>query len=251
VDVIDRIGRLGDPAVRRRVRDVLARELLGESRSLGVVCVLTAFMFLIGIEYYVPTLPEVPTVLWPLYADSAVAVGLAMLSLATLLPTIGSGGSVDDVPTNRPLAYLHTVAFVWLVTFGLWPLVALNLAFDAYVSAPDAWIYYWGVLGTHLCFVGLALLFPAFGRTTPGALAFATVLGVGNVVVDYGLGYHPPLLYEPGVGLAAATLVITLFAVWLAARSFRRLERPDDSTVPEPGESSDRYIKERKRGRQK
>ncbi len=182
-------------------------------------------MLLVGIEYYVPTLPEVPTVLWPLYADSAVAVGLALLSLATLLPTVGSGESVDDVPTNRPLAYLHTLAFVWLVTFGLWPFVALNLAFEAYVSAPDAWIYYWGVLGTHLCFVGLALLFPAFGRTTPGALALAAALGIVNVVVDYGLGYHPPLLYEPGIGLAAATLAITLFAVWLAGRSFRRLDR--------------------------
>ncbi|SMO81914.1 Uncharacterized membrane protein YpjA [Halorubrum cibi] len=180
-------------------------------------------MFLIGVDYYAATLPEVPTVLWPLYADSAVAVALGALSLATLLPTVGSGDSVTETPANRSLAYLHTVSFVWLVQFGLWPLVSLNLAFESYVTAPDAWIYYWGVLGSHLCFVGLALLFPAFGRTTRGALGVAGTLGVANVAVDYWFGYHPPLLYEPGVGLALATLGIAGFCVWLASRSFRRL----------------------------
>ncbi|SNR51165.1 DUF1405 domain-containing protein [Halorubrum vacuolatum] len=217
---LERIGRLRDPVVRRLVRDAFAEELLGEPRSLGVVVVLTAFMFLVGVAYYVPTLTDVPPILWLLYADSAVAVGLGLLSLATLVPTVRSGEDLGAVPANRPLAYLHTLAFVWLVTFGLWPLVALNLAFEAYLTAPDAWIYYWGVLGTHLCFVALALLFPAFGYTTPGALALAAGLGVANVIVDYGFGYHPPLLYEPGPGLAAATLGITAFAVWLAARSF-------------------------------
>lgn len=180
-------------------------------------------MFLIGVDYYAGTLGEVPTVLWPLYADSAVAVALGALSLATILPTVGSGEPLTETPTNRPLAYLHTVSFVWLVQFGLWPLVSLNLAFGSYVTAPDAWIYYWGVLGTHLCFVGLALTFPAFGRTTRGALAVAAALGAANVVVDYWLGYYPPLLYEPGVGLALATLGIAGFSVWLAGRSFRRL----------------------------
>jgi len=215
---------LRDSEVRDRVRSVVAEEVLGTPRSLVVVLALTSFMFLIGVDYYADSLGDVPTVLWPLYADSAVAVALGALALATLLPTVGSGGDVSETPTNRPLAYLHTLAFVWLVQFGLWPLVSLNLAFEAYVTAPDAWIYYWGVIGTHLCFVGLALLFPAFGRTTRGALVLALGLGVGNVVVDYGLGHHPPLLYEPGPVLAAATLAIAVFSVWLAHRSFRRLD---------------------------
>ena len=225
------LGRLRHARVRRRVRDALAEELLGTTPSLVAVLVLTAFMFLIGVDYYAPTLSTVPTLLWPLYADSAVAVALGALSLATLLPTVGSGGRVGDAPTNRTLAYLHTLSFVWLVQFGLWPVVSLNLAFEAYVTAPDAWIYYWGVLGSHLCFVGLALLFPAFGRTTRGALTLALALGVLNVVVDYGLGHHPPLLYEPGVPLATATLGIAVGSVWLANRSFRRLDgdTPDDS----------------------
>ena len=228
-----RLRTLKNPTTRDRVRAAVAEELLGTPRSLAAVLGLTSFMFLIGVDYYAATLSDVPTVLWPLYADSAVAVALGALALATLLPTVGSGDDVSDVPTNRALAYLHTLAFVWLVQFGLWPLVSLNLAFEAYVTAPNAWVYYWGVLGTHLCFVGLALLFPAFGRTTRGALAAALALGVGNVVVDYGLGYHPPLLYEPGVTLAIATLAIAVFSVWLADRSFQRLD--DDS-----GESTNR-----------
>ena len=190
-----------------------------------MVLAFVAFMFAVGVGYYAPTAGDVPVPLWPLYADSAVAVALGGLVLLTLVPVVRAGGSVvADVPVSRGLAYLHTLAFVWLLTFGLWPLVSLNLAFSQYVAAPDAWIYYWGVLGTHLCFVGLALLFPAFGRTTRGALALAFGLGVGNVVLDYGIGYHPPLLYEPGALLAGATLAIVAGAVWLAWRSFPRLD---------------------------
>lgn len=218
------VRRLRHAAVRRRVRAAVAEELLGTPRSLAVVLAFTAFMFAVGVGYYAPTAGDVPAWLWPLYADSAVAVALGGLVLLTLVPTVRDGESaVGDAPTSRALAYLHTLAFVWLVQFGLWPLVSLNLAFGEYVAAPDAWIYYWGVLGTHLCFVGLALLFPAFGRTTRGALALALSLGVANVVVDYGFGYHPPLLYDPGPVLAAATLVIAIGAVALASRSFRRL----------------------------
>ena len=221
---LQRLGRLRQPEVRRRVRAAIAEELLGTPRSLAVVCAFTAFMFAVGVGYYAPTAGEVPVALWPLYADSAVAVALGGGVLASLVGTVRRGGDVTaDAPASRGLAYLHTLAFVWLVQFGLWPLVSLNLAFGEYVAAPDAWIYYWGVIGTHLLFVGLALLFPAFGRTTRGALATALTLGVANVALDYGLGYHPPLLYEPGPLLAAATLAIAVGSVVLASRSFRRL----------------------------
>ena len=220
----ERIRRLRDPAVRRLVRTAIAEELLGRPWSLAAVCAFTASMLAVGGAYYAPTAGSVPRALWPLYADSAVAVALGGAVLVTLVPTVASGDRVTaDAPTSRGLSYLHTIAFVWLIQFGVWPLVALNLAFGAYVAAPDAWIYYWGVIGTHLLFVGLALLVPAVGRTTPGALALALALGVANVWVDYGLGYHPPLLYDPGPVLAAATLAIAVGAVALAARSFRRL----------------------------
>jgi len=222
-DRLRSLGRLRRAPVRRRVRDAIAEELLGTPRSLAVVLGFTAFMLAVGIGYYAPTAGEVPVPLWPLYADSAVAVALGGIALLSLVPTVRRGDRVIDAPVSRGLAYLQTVAFVWLVTFGLWPLVSLNLAFGEYVAAPDAWIYYWGVLGTHLLFVGLALLFPAFGRTTRGALALALGLVGVNVALDYGLGYHPPLLYEPGPLLAGATLTIGVGAVWLASRSFRRL----------------------------
>ena len=224
-----RLGRLRRTEVRRRVRAAIAAELLGTPRSLAVVGAFTAFMIAVGIGYYAPTANEVPVPLWPLYADSAVAVALGGGVLAAVAPTVRRGGNVvADTPSSRALAYLQTLAFVWLVQFGLWPLVSLNLAFGQYVAAPDAWIYYWGVIGTHLLFVGLALLFPAFGRTTRGALATALALGVVNAVVDYGLGYHPPLLYEPGPGLAAATLAIAVGSVALASHSFPRLGEKSD-----------------------
>ena len=206
------------------MRAAIAEELLGTPRSLAAVCAFTAFMLAVGAWYYAPTADEVPVGLWPVYADSAAAVALGGAVLASVATTVRRGGSVTaDAPTSRGLAYLQTIAFVWLVQFGVWPLVSLNLAFSEYVAASDAWLYYWGVVGTHLLFVGLALLFPAFGRTTPGALVTALALGVANVVIDYGFGYHPPLLYEPGAGLAVATLVIAVGSVALASRSFRRL----------------------------
>ena len=224
--LVSHLRRLGDARVRRRVRDAAAAELLGQPRSLTAVVALTTAMVGIGVAYYLDTLLSVPVVLWPLYADSAVATTLCLISLVTIAPTVVAGAPLTSVPATRGRAYLYTVSFVWLVQFGVWPLVSLNLAFDAYVSAPDAWVYYWGVLGTHLLFVGIALLFPTFGRTTPGALVVALCLGVANVVVDYGLGYHPPLVYEPGAILAGVTLGIAVFAVWLASRSFRRLDAP-------------------------
>ncbi|MUW14310.1 DUF1405 domain-containing protein [Halorubrum sp. CBA1125] len=204
------------------MRAAVASELLGTPRSLAAVLGLVAAMFAIAVAYYAPTADSIPPALWPLYADSAVAVALGGLVLASLAPAVRRGEGLTGAPTSRALAYLHTLAFVWLVQFGLWPVVSLNLAVEAYLAAPDAWIYYWGVLGTHLCFVGLALLFPAFGRTTRGALALSAALAAGNVAVDYGLGYHPPLLYDPGPVLAGATLAIAAGAVWLAARSFQR-----------------------------
>ncbi|WP_058365692.1 DUF1405 domain-containing protein [Haloparvum sedimenti] len=220
----DRLAPLRESAVRRRVRDAFAEVLLGDARSLAAVVGFTAFMFLVGVRYYVATMPGVPTALWPLYADSATAVALATLALVTLFPLLALDRPVTEPPASRPLAYLHTLAFVWLVKYGLWPLVSLNLAVGTYLAAPDALVYYWGVLGTHLLFVGLALLLPAVGRTTRGALALALGLSLANDLLDYGFGYHPPLQYEPGLVLPAATVALSLFATWVASRSFRRLD---------------------------
>ncbi|WP_280537963.1 DUF1405 domain-containing protein [Halopenitus sp. POP-27] len=215
---------LFDPAVRRRIRDRAAEEFLGDTRSLLTTLGICAIGVLVGGRYYVATMPDVPTLLWPLYADSPTAIALAMLALVALLPTVGSGRSARETPTNRPLAYLQTLAFVWLVKYGLWPLVALNVHPERYLGTPDALVSYWGILITHLLFVALALLLPAVGRTTRGALGLALGLSLLGDVVDYGVGYHPPVRYDPGVVVPVATVVIGVAAVVLASRSFRRLE---------------------------
>jgi uncharacterized membrane protein YpjA len=133
----------------------------------------------------------------------------------TLVPFLGR--SLDAVPRTRVLAYLHTIAFVWLVKTGLWTVVALNLGFEAYF--PAVWAYF-GIILTHLGFVAEAYLIPHYSVTTRGALATALVLALGNDVLDYGFGFYPPLRYDPGFALAAASVLLSVVAVGLAALAF-------------------------------
>ncbi len=202
------------------------QEYLGNGPSLVTFIVLNASAFLVGVSFYVhsdPSLADLPTFLYPLFGDSPTALALATLSIATLLPNLGS--PVSEAPTNRPLAYLHTLAFVWLVKYGLWTAVALNLRPDLYVgfAGPALWDY-WGIMLTHLGFVLEAFLIPFYGRTTRGALVFALLALLVNDLFDYGLGYHPPLRYEPGVVLVAATVALSVLSVVLAARVFDPLD---------------------------
>lgn len=173
---------------------------------------------LVGVRYYVETMAAVSTFLWPIYADSPAAVFLMALALATLLPNIGD--STREFPRSRALAYLHTFAFVWLVKYGLWTALALNLRFFSYY--PDLWAYF-GILLTHLGFVAEAYLLPHVAATTRGALAAALVALLANDAADYLFGLHPPLRYEPGLALPLGTVVLSVLTVWLAARAFSRL----------------------------
>ncbi|MDG5776419.1 DUF1405 domain-containing protein [Haloarculaceae archaeon H-GB2-1] len=173
---------------------------------------------LVGVRYYVETMVDVSTFLWPLYADSPAAVFLMALSVATLLPNLGR--PLADVPRNRALAYLHTLAFVWLLKTGLWTAVVLHLGFDAYFPAP--WAYF-GILLTHLAFVWEAFLIPHYGSTTRGALAFALFVALANDLLDYGFGYHPPIRIAPSPALVVATLAVSLGSVALASYYFDRL----------------------------
>jgi uncharacterized membrane protein YpjA len=191
-----------------------AQYYLGNAPSLVWLLFANVVAVLVGVRYYVDTMPGVSTFLWPFYADSPTAVFLMALSLATLLPFVGR--DLADVPRTRVLAYLHTIAFVWLVKMGLWTFVALNLGFGAYF--PDPWGYF-GIIATHLAFVLEAYVIPHYGGTTRGALALAFVLALGNDLLDYGFGLAPPLRYEPGLGLAVATVGVSLLAVGLAALS--------------------------------
>jgi uncharacterized membrane protein YpjA len=182
-----------------------------------------AVLTLVGLRFYVDRgLAEVSTFLWPLFADSPTATALATLSFATLLPNLGR--RADAAPTNLALAYLHTIAFVWLAKYGLWTVLALNLGFSSYFPDPFG---YFGVVVSHAGFVAEAYLIPRFGTTTRGALAAALVLSLANDVLDYGFGLHPPLRYEPGLALPVLTVALSVAAVGLAWLAFptRRSER--------------------------
>ncbi|MGM0590195.1 MAG: DUF1405 domain-containing protein [Halobacteriota archaeon] len=199
---------------------------LGNGPSLVWLLVVNATAFLVGVSFYVhsdPSLADLNTFLYPLFGDSPAALALVTLSLATLLPNLGR--RVADAPQNRPLAYLHTLAFVWLVKYGLWTVFALNLRPDLYFGFTGAALWdYWGISLTHLAFVVEAYLIPAYGRTTRGALAFALVALLVNDVFDYGLGYYPPLRYEPGLLLVVGSVALSVLAVGLAARAFDPLD---------------------------
>lgn len=196
----------------------VARDYLEGTATLLLLLTLTGALTLVGFRFYVDRgLADVSTFLWPLFADSPVATALATLSFLTLMPNLGR--RLGENPLNRPLIFLHTLTFVWLVKFGLWTAVALNLGFSAYF--PDVYGYF-GVMVSHLGFVGLALLVPYYSHTTRGALAFALGLSLVNDVVDYGFGLHPPLRYEAGPALAVATVLLTFLTVGLASVVFER-----------------------------
>ncbi|WP_135823916.1 DUF1405 domain-containing protein [Halorussus ruber] len=208
-----------------------ARRYLEDGPNLAWLIAVNVLAILVGVQFYVETLPEVPVYLWPLYADSPAALFLVTLSLVTLLPNLGR--SLSDAPRNRALAYLHTLAFAWLVKYGLWTFVSLNLGFGAYFGPPwnpDAFWSYWFIIVTHLGFVAEASLLPLYGATTRGALATALAALLVNDALDYVLGIHPPLRYDPDLLLPAATVALSVLAVAAAARAFPRLRRSGERT---------------------
>lgn len=211
------------PTSRRPVPEAAAESYLSHGPSLGMLLVTSAVAFLVGVRFYVDTMPAVSTLLWPLYADSPTAIALATMSLATLLPTLDR--PLAETPVNRPLAYLHTLAYVWLIKYGLWVVIALNRRVELYIGIDaNAFYAYWGIIGTHLLFVALAFAMLHYGRTTRGALGLSLGLLLINDIVDYGFGYHPPLRYEPGMVVPALTVALSVLVVALAAWQFDRYE---------------------------
>lgn len=197
-----------------------ARAYLEQSPSLLWLLGANLVAVLVGVRFYVEEMVEIHTFLWPIYLDSPVAVLLMALSLTTLLAFLGE--DVRRATVNRPLAYLHTLAFVWLVYTGIWTVAALLIGFETYVSDPRAAFALFGFVGiviTHLLFVLEAMLIPHYGRTTRGALAFAGIALGANLVADYWFGYHPPLEYDPGIALPAISIAIAVGTLLLAART--------------------------------
>lgn len=184
---------------------------------------------LVAVRFYVEEMVDVHTFLWPLYLDSGTAALLMALSLTTLLPFLGN--DVREATVNRPLAYLHTLSFVWLVYMGLWTIAALAIRPDRYLADPTQAFTLFGFVGiviTHALFVVEAYLIPHYGRTSRGALAFAAGLLATNLIVDYAFGYHPPLEYDPGLVLPAISVGIAVVTIGLAAHAFAPLESPGD-----------------------
>lgn len=213
-----------------------ARSYLEQAPSLLWLIGANLVAVLVGVRFYVEEMVDVHTFLWPFYLDSPAAVLLMALSLATLLPFIGS--DVRQATTNRVLAYLHTLTFVWLVYVGLWTVVALAIRPDLYLADPAGAFALFGFVGivvTHLLFVLEAYLIPHYGRTTRGALAFAGAVLAVNLVLDYGFGYHPPLEYEPGLALPALSVAIAAVTIGLAARALPPLASEDDRRDPGDG----------------
>lgn len=197
---------------------------LGNPASLGWLLVADAAAFLVGVSFYVhsdPSLRDLSALAYPLFGDSPTALALAILSVATLLPHLGR--PLDDTPSNRLLALVHTLAFVWLVKYGVWTAVALNLRPDLYVGFTPALLWeYWGILLTHLFFLLHAAVIPYYGRTSREALAAALVLLLLNDAFDYGFGLYPPLRYEAGPVLAGITVALSVLVVGYANWAFDR-----------------------------
>ena len=219
---------------------------LGSTPSLVWLLVANAVAFLVGVAFYATaTMPyghrlaDVPTFLYPLYADSPTALALAALVVAALLPSLGRGRPSEAAPRNLPLAYLHTLAFVWLVKYGVWTAVALSLRPDLYVFGPDALWAFWGITLTHLFFLFEAALFVHVGATTRGALAAALVAALAGDIADYWFDFHPPLRYDPGLLLAGVTVALSVLSVALAARAFDRLDAAERRPARHPPDASE------------
>ncbi len=210
--------------LRRPLPDRWVRYYLGNPASLGWLLVADAAAFLVGVSFYVhsdPSLRELSALAYPLFGDSPTALALAALSVATLLPHLGR--PLSEVPSNRLLSLLHTFAFVWLVKYGVWTAVALNLRPDLYVGFTPTLLWeYWGILLTHLFFLLQAAAIPYYGRTSREALVAALVLLLLNDVFDYGLGLYPPLRYEAGPLLAGITVALSVLVVAYASWVFDR-----------------------------
>jgi uncharacterized membrane protein YpjA len=218
-DATDLRGRLKRPFPERWVQ-----YYLGNPASLGWLLVADAAAFLVGVSFYVhsdPSLRDLSALAYPLFGDSPTALAFATLSVATLLPHLGR--PLDEIPSNRLLALLHTLAFVWLLKYGVWTAVALNLRPDLYFGFTPALLWeYWGILLTHLFFLLHAAVIPYYGRTSREALAAALLLLLLNDAFDYGLGLYPPLRYEAGPLLAGITVALSFLVVAYASWIFDR-----------------------------
>ncbi|WP_048075168.1 DUF1405 domain-containing protein [Haloquadratum walsbyi] len=214
-------GRLPQPFPTRWVQYYLTKPA-----SLGWLLIADGVAFLVGVNFYVhsePSLQAVSALLYPLFGDSPTGLALASLSVATILPYVKRTQPqlLANMPSNHLVSILHTLAFVWLIKYGIWTGIALNLRPDLYIGFTPALLWeYWGILLTHAFFILQAMTIPYYGETSRTALFIALVLLLSNDVFDYGFGLYPPLRYEAGTILAMITLGLSVAVILLAADAF-------------------------------
>ena len=206
----------------------------------GLLLAVNGLAFLVGVRFYLSSLAPIPTWLWPLYGDSPTALALATLVIAGTLPALGADtfrpnpsvlSRLRAAGASAPFRIVGTLAIVWLVETGLWTILALNvplvrpdLPWDLYLGfGPSSVWAYWGIMLTHAAFLAEAAVLAHLIRASRRTLGLAAVLVVVNDLFDYGTlvglptANHPPLRYEPGIPLAACSLVTSLLAVVLVA----------------------------------
>lgn len=170
---------------------------------------------LVGIRFYVDSMPSINTFLWPLYIDTPVAIAFAIMSLITTAPFISQ--TLTDVPNNALTALIHTFAFTWLIKYGVWVTIALNIHPLLYITTQQSgWFSYPMIIFSHSLFVILAFMIVTYGKTTRSALLTTLVLLLANDVYDYVFGFHPPIKYTPELTLPLLTTLLTVSTVLLA-----------------------------------
>ena len=197
-----------------------ARRLVDTPAQVGLLLVIDAVAIAVGVSFYAhssPGLADVAVWWYPLFADSPVAVGLGALTVAVWLGRRG-----PTVRPSWPAALLSTLAVVWLVRMGVWTVGALAIGWRAYLGAEAVLWAFWGILATHVLFLAHAALTASVGARRRGTLAVAAGALLVHDLVDYGLGFAPPLPYAPtpaliGMSLASSALALAVAWWWLPA----------------------------------
>lgn len=193
--------------VPERVADVY----LDQEGSRAILVLVNVLAILVGLRFYVQgdQLAASSAAVWPVIIDSPLAVAWMAASLFVLS---GAGGT-DAYRHSWFHDLIDTLAFVSLLKYGAWTVIAVNYFFGAYFPAP--WAYF-GILFTHLVMVGEAFLLPYYARTSKPALGVALAWLLLNDVADYYFGLAPRLRGDELGPLPAITVGLTFAAVGLA-----------------------------------
>lgn len=209
-------SRLHQPIPR-----AVAETVLFDTPTFVVLLAALTATFLVGIRFYVETMPSISTFLWPLYADSPTAIAFAVMSVMTVAPF--AYNTIDEVQNTHVTAYVHTFAFAWLVKYGVWVAIALNIKPGLYIANGGGWFSYPMIIFSHSLFVLFAFVIVEYGTTTKDALTSVFVLLLVNDVYDYWFGFHPPLRYDPGIMLPIVTVGLSVAVVTVAWWQFDKL----------------------------